>query len=144
MTIIRPARAEDAERIAVLCGQLGYPASHEQVRCRLDQIQQDDEQAVYVAQRPDGRMIGWVQIFVRHLLVVARHAELGGLVVDEDHRDGGVGRLLMEQAERWAREKKCESVYVRSNVVRERAHRFYERLGYANVKTSLTFHKVLK
>jgi GNAT superfamily N-acetyltransferase len=50
----------------------------------------------------------------------------------------------MERAEEWAQEKGCESVYVRSNAVRERAHRFYERIGYTNVKTSLTFRKALE
>jgi hypothetical protein len=32
---------------------------------------------------------------------------------------------------------------VRSNVTRERTHRFYEQRGYRNVKTSHTFHKKL-
>ena len=70
-------------------------------------------------------------------------AEIGGLVVDEDHRCCGVGRLLMQQAEQWAREKGCSEVYLRSNVVREGAHAFYEGIGYSSAKTSMAFRKAL-
>jgi GNAT superfamily N-acetyltransferase len=50
---------------------------------------------------------------------------------------------LMEQAERWAREKGCWAVHLRSNIVRRDAHVFYERIGYSNVKKSRVFRKVL-
>lgn len=142
-TAIRLASAGDVGRIAVLCQQLGYPASHEQVRRRLHQIEQDESHVVYVAQRSDGHVIGWIHVCVRQLVVADQQAEIEGLVVDEGHRRCGVGRLLMEQAERWARAKGCAIVHLRSNVVREGAHDFYERFGYGNVKTQSTFRKVL-
>jgi GNAT superfamily N-acetyltransferase len=140
---IRLARAEDAERIAILCQQLGYPASQEEVRRRLNQIQQDEQHAVYVAELPDRRMVGWVHVHVCQLLVADPQAEVGGLVVDEGYRRCGVGRLLMQQAEQWAREKGCWAVCLRSNVVRKDAHAFYEGIGYSNVKTSMVFRKAL-
>jgi GNAT superfamily N-acetyltransferase len=140
---VRLARAGDAERIAVLCQQLGYPASQEQVQRRLHQIQQDESHAVYVAEQPDGHVVGWVHVLVRQLVVADPQAEIGGLVVDEGYHRRGVGRLLMEQAERWAHEKGCWAVHLRSNIVRKGAHAFYERIGYSNVKTSQVFRKVL-
>ncbi len=140
---IRLAKAGDAGRIAVLCQQLGYPASQEQVQRRLHQIQQDESHVVYVAEQSDGHVVGWVHVCVRQLVVADPQIEIGGLVVDESYRHCGVGRLLMEQAERWAREKGCWAVYLRSNIVRKGAHAFYERIGYSNVKTSRVFRKVL-
>jgi GNAT superfamily N-acetyltransferase len=140
---IRLASAGDAGRIAVLCQQLGYPASQEQVRRRLHQIQQDEDHAVYVAEQADGQVVGWVHVLVRQLVVADPQTEIGGLVVDESYRRHRVGRLLIEQAERWAREKGCWAVYLRSNIVRRDAHAFYERIGYSNVKTSRVFHKIL-
>lgn len=139
---IRPANVADFGRIAILCGRLGYPATEAAVRQRLVRILPDDRHAVYVAAE-DGAVVGWVHVFVRPLVVIDLHAEIGGLVVDEDHRGCGIGRLLMERAEQWAGEKGCEGISLRSNVVREGAHRFYERIGYENVKTSLTYRKVL-
>jgi GNAT superfamily N-acetyltransferase len=137
------ASARDAERIAALCQQLGYPASQEEVRRRLNPIQQDEQHAVYVAALPDGRVVGWVHVYVCQLLVADPQAEIGGLVVDEDYRRSGVGRLLMQQAEQWAREKGCWAVYLRSNVVRKDAHAFYEGIGYSSAKTSMAFRKAL-
>jgi GNAT superfamily N-acetyltransferase len=142
-TAIRLASAEDAARIAVLCQQLGYPASQEQVQRRLHQVRQDESHAVYVAERSDGHVVGWMHVYVCRLVVTDPQVEIGGLVVDEGYRRCGVGRLLMERAECWARKKGCGVVHLRSNVVRKGAHIFYQRIGYSNVKTSRVFRKVL-
>jgi GNAT superfamily N-acetyltransferase len=140
---IRAAMRADVRRLAILCGQLGYLSTPEQVRQRLEELQRNEDQAVFVAEEVGGQVVGWVQVFGRQLLVVDRHAELGGLVVDEGHRGRGVGGLLMEHAEGWARAQGCEALYVRSNVVREDAHRFYEGIGYELIKTSQVFLKEL-
>jgi N-acetylglutamate synthase-like GNAT family acetyltransferase len=140
---IRLARTADTERIAELCGQLGYPSSPEQVQRRFRQIQQGASHAVFVAERPNGAVVGWVHVYVRPLVVADLQAEIGGLVVSEDCHRRGVGRMLMEQAEQWTREMGVGIVQARSNVVREGAHAFYESIGYDKVKTSLTFRKAL-
>lgn len=140
---IRPARPADAERLAALCTQLGYPASPDEVRRRLEQIRHDVDNAVYVAEPAGGQVMGWMQVYARQLLVADRHAELGGLVVDAAQRRHGLGRRLMEEAEAWARARGCEALYLRSNVVREGAHRFYEGIGYTAAKTQYTYHKPL-
>jgi GNAT superfamily N-acetyltransferase len=141
---IRLAREEDAGRLAVLCCQLGYGATEAQVRERLlGDMMQGDTYVVYVADLPDMPVAGWVQVFVCQMLMLDRHAELAGLVVDESRRGRGIGRLLMQTAERWAREKGCTRVRVRSNVIREGAHRFYQAIGYEMAKTQLTFQKIL-
>jgi GNAT superfamily N-acetyltransferase len=140
---IRPANAQDVEGIAVLCHQLGYPSSRGRVERRLLQVLQDEGHAVYVAEGPDGRVVGWVQVCARQLVVADLQAEIEGLVVDEGHRGGGIGRRLMAQAEQWARERGCQAVLLRSNIIREGAHAFYEGIGYEDIKTSKTFRKAL-
>ncbi len=140
--IVRLARIEDAGRIAGLATQLGYPTTLEQMQRRLVQVGQTEERAVYVAVR-DGQVVGWIHICVRPLVQVDRAAEIEGLVVDEACRGREIGRLLIQQIEQWVREKGCDTIYVRSNIIRERAHGFYKGLGYENIKTSLTFRKAL-
>jgi hypothetical protein len=54
-----------------------------------------------------------------------------------------MGRELCRAAEEWARGCGVTRIRVRSNVIRERAHAFYLRDGYARVKTSAVFEKVL-
>lgn len=138
---VRRASREDASRVAELSGQLGYPATSDEMRHRLGAILQDERHALFVAEVADGPVVGWVHVFTNPLVVAEALAELGGLIVDERYRGAGVGRRLMQQVEQWAHERGCRAVVLRSNVVRQEAHRFYERLGYRVVKTQRAFRK---
>jgi GNAT superfamily N-acetyltransferase len=140
---IRRARSADARKIAELSGQLGYPATEKQMRGRLRDVIKDKDAACFVAlSRGDG-LIGWIHVSCTPLLEVERRAEVNGLVVDEAARSRGAGALLLAAGERWARGKRCKSMSVRSNVLRERAHGFYLRNGYEHYKTQKAFRKEL-
>ncbi len=139
---IRPAMLDDAEAIARLSDQLGHPSTKEETARRLVEVSRHSEHAVYIAET-DGELVGWAHVFVHPSLLADMPAEVAGLVVDESYRSGGVGRILMEQTERWAREHGCRSVGLRSNVLRSRAHAFYERLGYRGIKSQKAFRKDL-
>jgi GNAT superfamily N-acetyltransferase len=141
---VRLARPGDAPRIALLSGQLGYPASQGQVKQRLGQIRRDESSVVFVAERSDGCVVGWVQVCVRKLVMADRQGEIEGLVVDEGCRRCGVGQVLAKRAERWARAKGCDVLGLRSNILRKEARPFYEGIGYSLVKTQWTFRKVLE
>jgi GNAT superfamily N-acetyltransferase len=142
--VIRAARSGEEEQIARLSGQLGYPATPEEIRLRLEALRSDPRHAVYVAAAAaGGRLLGWVHVFLYRGVESDVRAEIGGLVVDATHRGRGAGRLLMEEAERWARGSGCRRVTLRSNVIREEAHRFYRKLGYELHKTQHAFRKEL-
>lgn len=140
---VRLAARGDADGIARLSAQLGYPSSPQEIQRRLGRIESGPNHAAYVAVGADGKLIGWVHVHASHLLESDPEAEIGGLVVDEARRASGVGRLLMQRAEQWARERGLGSVYLRSNIIRKEAHEFYKRLGYCVVKTQYAFRKVL-
>lgn len=139
---IRPARLEDAQALADLATQLGYPTTAAQCHRRFEAIAAHPDHAVFAAEAVAG-VIGWVHVFIYRLLESDRVAEIGGLVVDEGHREAGIGRQLMARAEAWARQQGCTGIYVRSNVVRERAHRFYASLGFTRIKTQYALLKPL-
>jgi GNAT superfamily N-acetyltransferase len=140
---IRRARQQDASRIAALCGQLGYPTSTKQMAARLKQVLRDKSGACFLAETLQDSVIGWVHVSVTPLLEVERRAEVNGLVVDERVRSRGAGARLLDTAERWARKMGCAGMSVRSNVIRERAHRFYLRQGYEHYKTQKALRKTL-
>jgi GNAT superfamily N-acetyltransferase len=58
-------------------------------------------------------------------------------------RSHGIGKILLQEAEKWAKARGVTRALVRSRVAREDAHRFYEREGYIRVKTSAVFEKSL-
>ena len=140
---IRRAKPADAARIAVLSGQLGYPTTTREMSARLRQALKERNGACFVAETREHGVIGWVHVSVTPLLEVERRAEVNGLVVDEPVRSHGAGWLLLEAAERWARNSGCAAMSVRSNVIRNRAHRFYGRHGYEHYKTQKAFRKKL-
>jgi len=140
---IRSAKAADAARIALLSGQLGYPATAAQMRKRLRGIKPASQHAVFVADSAKDGVIGWVHVSREPLLEVEIRAEVNGLVVAEGQRSLGAGAKLLAAAEEWARKHGCKSMSVRSNVIRERAHQFYERHGYEHYKTQKSFRKPL-
>jgi GNAT superfamily N-acetyltransferase len=140
---IRRARPKDAQPIAELSGQLGYPATRAQVNERLRRLVPTSKHAVFVAESPDTGVIGWIHVSVTHLLESATRAEVNGLVVADGQRSLGAGAKLLQAAEQWARSRGCKNVNVRSNVIRERAHIFYLRQGYEHYKTQKAFRKSL-
>jgi GNAT superfamily N-acetyltransferase len=140
---IRRAKPSDAPRIAELSGQLGYLATAVQIRQRLRSIRPASQHAVFVAEREDLGVVGWLHVSKQPLLEVEIRAEVNGLVVSEDHRSLGAGARLLAAAEDWARKHGCKGMSVRSNVIRERAHQFYEHNGYEHYKTQKSFRKPL-
>lgn len=138
---IRSAIQADEEVVANLAGQLGYPSSVQDIRERLFQILIDGDQAVFVAESADKQVVGWVHVFKAQRLIIEPFVEIGGLIVSEGQRGSGVGKALLEAAETWAHGCGLTSIRVRSNVIREGAHRFYELLGYRRVKQQNVFYK---
>lgn len=140
---IRRTRLADAQQIAELSGQLGYPTSEKEMKARLRDVIEDRDAACFVAEGGEGGLIGWIHVSTTPLVEVERRAEVNGLVVDEAARSRGAGAMLLGAAEKWARGKRCKGMSVRSNVLRERAHGFYLRNGYEHYKTQKAFQKGL-
>jgi GNAT superfamily N-acetyltransferase len=139
---IREAQPQDYARIAELAGQLSYPSSPGEIATRLAGMKHSYEHAVFVALL-GGEVAGWLGIYICRTVEADPRAEIGGLVVDERCRSQRIGFHLLERAERWAREKACRAIGLRSNVIRDRAHAFYERQGYKHTKTQKSFGKDL-
>jgi predicted N-acetyltransferase YhbS len=139
---IRPIEAHDAKVAAELCTQLGYPVDEAAVLARMRKIAGDAHRAVLVACLDDV-VVGWIDLSVEYHLQSEPAALIGGLVVAESSRGRGIGQQLCKAAEDWARAHGVRRLRVRSNAIRERAHGFYLRDGYARVKTSAVFEKTL-
>lgn len=142
MVTIRDAAESDVEALAGLAGQLGYPSTAAQLRHRLGSLRARADHAVLVA-GDVGTVAGWIHVFVAERIESDPFAEIGGLVVDASRRGEGVGAALLVAAEAWARGRGIAELRLRSNVVRQAAHGFYEKLGYACAKRQAVFVKPL-
>lgn len=138
---VREALPVDAERIAVLCIQLGYDVPLAHVERTLGRRNADNEIFVAIATRVG--VIGWIGVNLIESLTSSRIGHIGGLVVEDEYRGVGVGVLLLDRAERWTRDHGCSTLALRSNVIRERAHGFYERHGFIRKKSQHYYEKPL-
>jgi GNAT superfamily N-acetyltransferase len=140
--VVRRATPADAASVARLCVQLGYAASVDEAEARLRMIDSRPDQLVLLAES-GGAVVAWIDLHIEHSIAAGKTVQIAGLVVDENHRGSGVGRLLMRHAEEWARSNGCSSLRLRSNIIRSQAHEFYEKLGYKVTKTQKAFAKEL-
>ena len=138
---IRDAKVSDAAALAALAGELGYPTTSAEMERRLEALRSDPKHRVFVAER-DG-LLGWIHVSMINALESESFAEIRGLVVSESYRGSGIGTQLVIAAEKWANEKRCNRIRVRTNVVRVEARAFYKKLGYVSKKTQDVFDKSL-
>ena len=140
--LVREAGLADAPGIARLVTQLGYPASPEEMEVRLKALLSQRVYRLFVAEISETQ-VGMVGGYVAYALeFTPPYGRLIGLVVDEEHRRAGIGRLLMSRIEQWLREQGAILLLITSGVQRVQAHAFYQRLGY--VETGLRFAKQLE
>jgi GNAT superfamily N-acetyltransferase len=119
----------DAERIAAIFTDEGYPAGPSAVVARLARFAGPDSQVV-VADR-GGEVIGFIAF---HALPRFEHDDVVvrilALVVDAGARERGLGHQLMAEAERFALERGAAFVEVTAGRHRPDARHLYETLGY--------------
>ena len=142
--VVREITLRDAAAAAVLSGELGYPASVEEMEQRIRDLPARNDHAVFVACLPEERVVGWIDVAITHHLQADPYGEIGGLVVSGEVRSAGIGRRLLAEAEQWVSDRGIKRMVVRSRVSREDAHRFYERERYSRTKTSAVFSKDLE
>jgi GNAT superfamily N-acetyltransferase len=133
----------DAAAIASLSAELGYPVEPADILTRLDALVGATDQVVLVATAPDQTVVGWIHGAEHLLLEAGSRCEILGLVVSSGHRRGGIGRRLLAAVEAWAHCRGLPEVSVRSNVLRETSHPFYEKHGYRRVKTQHAYRKAI-
>lgn len=135
---IRTATINDATAINALSAQLGYTIPVAQTEENIRSLAGDTSSAVFVAEE-NGLVLGWLHIVCKLYLETGAFCEIVGLVVDEQQRGKGTGKLLVAAAKEWSKTTDATTLKVRTNVKRADAHRFYEREGFSCIKEQKVF-----
>jgi GNAT superfamily N-acetyltransferase len=85
------------------------------------------------------KLVCFAGVVVQTNLYHKRHLFVDELVTDEKERSRGYGEMMLEYLRDYAKMAMCERIVLSSGLVREDAHRFYEREGF--VKKSYVFVK---
>jgi len=137
---IRAARPSDADVIASLSEQLGYHPEPAAVAVRLSRVLARNDQQFLVAE-DNGRPVGWIHMLIGEYVEAEAFVVIGGLVVDREYRNQGIGRRLLACSEEWAVQHGCSVVRLSSSTTRTAAHEFYRRVGYSILKSQYSFAK---
>lgn len=139
---VRTATLSDAEELAKLMGELGYPATADKMAARLQRVRGREDYATFVADE-DGAIAGMIGLYVSPTLYRDDlDGAIAALVVSSDFRGKGIAGLLIDHGERWLYDRGVRLVSVKPSTRREDAHRLYKRCGYEH--TGLRFTKVLE
>jgi len=102
--------------------------------------------AVFVADRGDGRLAGFVEIGLRNYAegcVTTPVAFLEGWYVDPDVRRQGLGARLVRTAEDWARARGLEEIASDTTLDNDASLRAHLALGFEEVERQFCFRKAL-
>ncbi len=135
--IIREVVTEDAADITVLSQQLGYSICVEQTLRNINTLNQSKYHTVFVA--VDKKVIAWMGVSYNISLESPPLCEIHGLVVDEQYRNKGIGKMFIEKAKEWSKGKLVSRLRLRCNIKRTEAHRFYTTAGFTEIKQQKVF-----
>ncbi|HWH52251.1 MAG TPA: GNAT family N-acetyltransferase [Gemmatimonadaceae bacterium] len=102
--------------------------------------------AVFVAERPDGGLAGFVEAGTRAYADGCETSPVGYLeawYVDPDARGAGVGRALVAAAEAWASARGFREMASDALLENEGSHRAHRAIGYAEVERHVLFRRAL-
>ena len=140
-TDLRSAMIADADDVARLLTELGYPCEIDDAAERIDAIAANDRQALVLARR-DGAVCGLIALdFMYYLPLGTITCRVTALVVTPTAQGLGIGRQVREEAERRARTGGASRIERASGSQRTEAHAFYRACGYKD--SSVRFVKLL-
>jgi GNAT superfamily N-acetyltransferase len=140
-TDLRNAVIADADDVARLLSEMGYPCDIDDAAERIDAILANDRQALLVARR-DGAVCGLIALdFMYYLPLGTTTCRVTALVVTPTAQGLGIGRALLKEAERRARGGGAARIELTSGSQRTEAHAFYRACGYKD--SSVRFVKQL-
>jgi ribosomal protein S18 acetylase RimI-like enzyme len=129
--VIRDARADDAPAIAPLLETLGYASDPDLIRQRWATLLKTDPTARVLVGEVDGQVLGVAALHVTPVL--HRPTPVGrvtALAVLPASQGTGVGRALIEAAERHFAATGLERIEITSGLSHRPAYDFYRHLGY--------------
>ena len=133
---LRDATTDDLPQVLALYAQPGLDdgdvLSAEHAREVFAQFARYPSYRLFVACDSAGRVLGSFALLVMHNLAHrgTPSAVVEDVVVDQASRSQGIGRRMMDHAMALAREAGCYKLALSSNLKRERAHAFYDSLGF--------------
>lgn len=139
--VIREYRAEDCEAIHQMnCREMGYAFPIEETRKKLEALSKSGRDRILVAD-VEGIAAGYIHACDYDVIYAPPMKNILGLAVSGEFQRQGIGRALLSEVERWAKETGACGVRLVSGAGRTEAHAFYRSCGYDGAKQQVNFKK---
>jgi GNAT superfamily N-acetyltransferase len=139
--IIREAMVQDYEDIVPLNkNELGYEYTPEDTKKRLEQLLNDSNHKIYVAIVED-KVVGYVHANNYDALYAPHLKNIMGIAVSSHFRKNGIGKMLLKEIEKWAKDTGAHGIRLVSGASRIGAHGFYKSCEYVETKDQKNFNK---
>ena len=107
----------------------------------LEKIFRSDDSEIFLA-IADNQIVGLAEVYLRAdepnpLRVARRYGFVQSLIVDEKSRKRGIGRRLMETAEKWAKSKGAFEMRLDIWEFGQGPLAFYENIGYRTIRRTM-------
>ncbi|MGG0822827.1 GNAT family N-acetyltransferase [Paenibacillus turicensis] len=128
--VIRKCCSNDVQEMLPLMRQLCYPTTPSVLKEHLSMLDKHPQECSLIAEM-DGHVVGttFLKLYQTHDMAkpVTR---ITAMIVDEEHRLSGIGKRLLQEAEKWSKEQGSSRLYLSYGEHNSEARAFYERLGY--------------
>lgn len=145
LNIRRAAPADQPEWLRMR-RQLWVEADPDILCQEMDRVLADPLMPVFVLERPDGKLGGFIETGTRKYADGCETSPVGyieGWFVDEDLRGQGQGQALVRTAENWAREQGFKEMGSDTWLENEVSIKAHLAMGYEEVERLIHFAKTL-
>ena len=144
---VRPIQEKDFSEWFRLRKNLWDESSDEEHRAEMmDIFEHIETQLVLVAETDTGKLIGFLEASIRPFVEDCHSDHVGyleGWYVDGAYRQSGIGRILVQSAENWARKKGCEEMASDSEIGNDLSLKAHLKLGYEETSRLVHLRKDL-
>ncbi|OGY78742.1 MAG: hypothetical protein A3B74_03040 [Candidatus Kerfeldbacteria bacterium RIFCSPHIGHO2_02_FULL_42_14] len=109
-------------------------------------IKHPQENIVFVAETSDHKLVGFLEVSLREYAPGCHHQPVGyleGWYVRSSFRNQGIGKKLVQEAEKWTRQKGCKEIASDTPVKNIKSTRAHKALGFKKEDALVHFWKKL-
>ena len=139
---IREMKIEDYKDIYELnCQEMGYDYPIQDTKEKLIQLSQSHYDQIYVAVIHN-KVVGYVHANDYDTIYAPHMKNIMGIAVSKDYKRQGIGKALLNEIEKWAKDTGAKGIRLVSGSSRKGAHAFYHQCGYSGDRTQLNLKKM--
>ena len=139
---IRECDIDDAKFICELnYNEMGYEFPVKETEKKLEYLLKSGKDKILVA-TVDELVVGYIHANDYDVIYAPHMKNIMGIAVSSKFKRRGIGKALLTEIEKWARETGACGIRLVSGAIRTDAHEFYRHCGYKGDKHQINFKKI--